>query len=322
MAQSLTNEPLTNEPLTNEPLTAREALERWLAHLARERRASPRTVEAYGACVTAFIGFLERHLGGPVDLGGLGAASAADLRAYLAWRRSGDRPLAPRSIAQALAAIRSFYGFLDRRLGIANAEIARVRGPRIKPSLPRPVSEAQARSMIVEAAAAPGAAWTALRDQAVVTLLWGCGLRISEALSLTGADAPLGESLRITGKGGKTRLVPVLAPVREAVDAYLAAAPVRPAPGEALFVANRGGPLRPRQVQALVEALRSALGLPDSATPHALRHAFATHLLAGGADLRSIQELLGHASLSTTQKYTAVETSALLDAYARAHPHA
>jgi integrase/recombinase XerC len=304
-------------------LTADEALALWLTHLAHERRVSPRTSEAYEACLRAFLGFLERHTGGPLDLRQLEATTAADLRSYLAFRRGGERPLSARSLAQALSAIRTFYRFLDRRLDVRNVEVTRVRGPRLKPGLPRPVSEAQARSLIADAPAdKPAAAWTALRDQAVLTLLWGCGLRISEALSLTGADAPLPESLRITGKGAKTRLVPVIPAVRAAVDAYLASLPKAPAADEPLFVANRGGPLRPRQVQALVEALRARLGLPRTATPHALRHAFATHLLASGADLRSIQELLGHASLSTTQKYAAVESSALLAAYARAHPRA
>jgi integrase/recombinase XerC len=303
-------------------LTAHEALGRWLEHLALERRVSPRTTQAYEACVRAFLTFLERHTGGPLDLAQLSAATAADLRAYLAFRRSEARPLGPRSLAQALAAIRTFYRFLDRRLGVENVSILRVRGPRARPALPRPVTEAQARDLIADAPSQGGAAWIALRDQAVLTLLWGCGLRISEALSLKRADAPLPESLRITGKGGKTRLVPVLPAVREAVGAYVAASPHAASREAPLFIANRGGPLRPRQVQALVQDLRARLGLPDDATPHALRHSFATHLLGAGADLRSIQELLGHVSLSTTQKYAAVSGSALLEAYARAHPRA
>jgi integrase/recombinase XerC len=303
-------------------LTAEEGLGLWLTHLAHERRVSPRTLEAYEACVRAFLGFLDRHTGGPVDLAQLAATTAADVRSYLAFRRGGERPLSARSLAQSLSAIRTFYRFLDRRLDVRNVQITRVRGPRLEAGLPRPVSEAQARDLIADAPADRPDSWTALRDRAVLTLLWGCGLRISEALSLTAADAPLPESLRIIGKGGKTRLVPVIAAVRDAVDAYAAALPRTPAAGEPLFVADRGGPLRPRQVQALVQAARGRLGLPETATPHAMRHAFATHLLASGADLRSIQELLGHASLSTTQRYAAVETSALLAAYARAHPRA
>jgi integrase/recombinase XerC len=185
------------------------------------------------------------------------------------------------------------------------------------------VSEDQAAGLLVEAGMGEDApAWAPLRDQAVLTLLWGCGLRISEALSLKRRDAPLAEALRITGKGGKTRLAPVLPAVREAVDAYAAALPQTLAPDDALFRAARGGPLRPRQVQALMQRLRGRLGLSDRATPHALRHSFATHLLGAGADLRSIQELLGHASLSTTQRYTAVDAAGLMSAYAKAHPRA
>jgi integrase/recombinase XerC len=304
-------------------LTAQDALRAFLGHLQHERRASPRTIEAYGAALAAFLAFLEVHRGADSSEAILAQATAADLRAYLASRRSGERPLAARSLAQILSAVRSFYRFADRRLDIRNDAIGRVRGPRIKPGVPRPVSEADARAVIqLSATGDRRADWQALRDVAVLTLLWGCGLRISEALSLKGADAPLASTLRITGKGGKTRLVPVLPAVREAVEAYQGAAPFVPGPAEPLFRANRGGPFRPRQAQALMQAARGALGLPDSATPHALRHAFATHLLGAGADLRSIQELLGHASLSTTQRYTAVDAAGLLSAYARAHPRA
>ena len=198
-----------------------------------------------------------------------------------------------------------------------------MRGPRVKPGAPRPVSEDQARGLIEEPSLDPDREdWEIARDQAVLTLLYGCGLRISEALSLKRADAPLPDPLRITGKGSKTRIVPVLPAVRAAVDAYLADLPFVVAPGEPLFRAKRGGPLSPRHVQATVQGLRSRLGLPASATPHALRHSFATHLLGAGADLRSIQELLGHASLSTTQRYTEVDAAALLSAYASAHPRA
>lgn len=198
-----------------------------------------------------------------------------------------------------------------------------MRGPKVKASLPRPVSEDQARGLLEESEADPDMEpWEAARDRAVLTLLYGCGLRISEGLSLTRADAPLPETLRITGKGDKTRMAPVLPAVREAVDAYLALQPHPLEPSDALFRAKRGGPLGPRQVQAAMQRLRGRLGLPASATPHALRHSFATHLLGAGADLRSIQQLLGHASLSTTQKYTAVDAAHLLDAYAAAHPRA
>ena len=309
--------------LTARPSSARAALSAWLKHLEDERRASPRTLEAYGFAVGRYINFLERHRGEAVSLAGLGAVSAAEVRAFLAFLRQGETPLSPRSLSQALSAIRTFHRFLDRRLDTPNAAVVLVRGPRVKPGAPRPVSEDQARGVLAEPQLDPDREdWEAARDEAVLTLLYGCGLRISEALSLRRADAPLGESIRIVGKGSKTRVVPVLPAVRAAVDAYLAAVPFGVAPDEALFRAKRGGPLSPRHVQATMQALRSRLGLPDSATPHALRHSFATHLLGAGADLRAIQELLGHASLSTTQRYTGVDSAALLSAYAKAHPRA
>jgi integrase/recombinase XerC len=303
--------------------TAREALSAWLQYLAQERRSSPRTLEAYSDNVGRYLAFLEQHRGGALSLGDLAEISPADLRAYLAFRRQGARPLSPRSLSQSLSSIRSFHRWLDRRCGVANDALALVRGPRVKPGAPRPVSEDQARGLIGEAEMDPDREnWEAARDVALLTLLYGCGLRISEALSLRRADAPLGSSLRILGKGSKTRIVPVLAAVREAIDAYLAELPFGLAPDEPLFRAKRGGPFSPRHAQALMQGLRGRLGLPASATPHALRHSFATHLLGAGADLRSIQELLGHASLSTTQRYTAVDAQALLSSYARAHPRA
>jgi integrase/recombinase XerC len=305
-------------------MNAREALAAWLEHLAHERRASPRTLEAYGFAAGRYLTFLEQHRGeGGLSLADMGAITAGEVRAWLAHLRQGDHPLSPRSLSQALSAIRSFHGFLDRRLDTPNAAIALVRGPRIKPGAPRPVSEDQARGMLAEPGLDPDLCdWEAARDEAVLTLLYGCGLRISEALSLKRSDAPLPSSLRITGKGGKTRIVPVLPAVSEAVEAYLALAPFALAPDEPLFRAKRGGALSPRQIQATVQNLRGRLGLPASATPHALRHSFATHLLGAGADLRAIQELLGHASLSTTQRYTQVDAAALLSAYSKAHPHA
>jgi integrase/recombinase XerC len=309
--------------MAHSQLSADEALAAWLEHLAHERRLSPRTLEAYGRIGRLYLAFLQRHRGGPPGLADLGGVTPAELRAHLAERRSGERPLNARSISQTLSAIRTFHAFLDRRCGVPAPQLALVRGPRVKASLPRPVSEDQARGLMQEPGADPDAEpWEAARDRAVLTLLYGCGLRISEGLSLTRADAPLPEALRIAGKGGKTRLAPVLPAVRDAVDAYLALQPFPLAPGDALFRARRGGPLSPRHVQATVQRLRGRLGLPASATPHALRHSFATHLLGAGADLRSIQELLGHASLSTTQKYTAVDAARLLDAYSAAHPRA
>ena len=306
-------------------------LDRWIDHLAHERRSSPRTLESYRAGAGAWLRFLERHRGEALAGRDLAGVRAPELRAYLAHRReddplTGDRALSPRSLSQNLAAIRSLHRWLDRRVGLASPDLQLVRGPRVRPTAPRPVTEASVRELLHEAAddEADGAAapWEAARDAAVLTLLYGCGLRISEALSLRRRDAPLGESLRVLGKGSKTRVVPVLPQVRAAVDAYLSDLPRPLAPDEALFRGRRGGALGPRRVQALMAQLRGRLGLPDTATPHALRHSFATHLLAGGADLRTIQELLGHASLSTTQKYAAVDAAGLMAAYARAHPRA
>ncbi len=303
--------------------SARDALALWLDYLANERRASPRTVRAYGDGVAAYLAFLETHMGGTPSLTDLGELTAGDIRAYLAFRRSGERPLSPRSVSQALSTIRAFHRWLDRRLGIGNTALTLVRGPRLGQTAPRPVSEDQAHGLVNAAGSDPDREdWELARDEALVTLLWGCGLRISEALSLKRADAPLPDALRITGKGGKTRMVPVLPVVRVAIDAYVGELPTPLAPDQALFRAKRGGDYSPRHAQALMQRLRGQLGLPASATPHALRHSFATHLLGAGADLRSIQELLGHASLSTTQRYTDVDAASLLAVYAKAHPHA
>ena len=297
------------------------ALAQFLEHLANERRASPRTVEAYRAAGLNYLGFLGQHLGGAVSLADLGALSAGDIRAFLAHRRNGAHPLSARSLSQTLSAVRSFHRFLDRRLGVACPALALVRGPKVVPPPPRPVTEDQAMGLLTEAGADPDREdWENLRDEAVLALLYGCGLRISEALALKRGDAPLGASLRILGKGSKTRIAPVLPEVRDAVGAYLAALPFDLAPDAPLFRAKRGGVLPARRIQELMVALRGRLGLSERATPHALRHSFATHLLGAGADLRSIQELLGHVSLSTTQRYTAVDAAGLLAAYSKAHP--
>jgi len=304
-------------------LTPFEALSAFLEHMAHERRASPRTIEAYAAAGRNYLGFLETHLGGSLSLGDLGGLSAGDIRAFLAHRRQGAHPLSARSLSQTLSAVRSFHRFLDRRLGVACPALALVRGPKVVPGAPRPVTEDQALGLLNEAGGDPDREpWEAARDAAVLALLYGCGLRISEALSLKGSDAPLGASLRIVGKGSKTRVVPVLPQVSEAVAAYVSELPYAVAPQEPLFRAARGGPLSPRRVQELMVKLRGRLGLSERATPHALRHSFATHLLGAGADLRSIQDLLGHASLSTTQRYTAVDAAGLLAAYSKAHPKA
>jgi integrase/recombinase XerC len=294
----------------------------WTDYLADERRFSPHTIEAYGRDVAALLGFLVRHLGEEPGLDALAALEPQDLRAYLAHRRQGENRLRDRSLARALAAIRAFYRWLERRKGVENARIALVRGPRLKASLPRPVSESAAFALIEEAEAESETPWIAARDGALLTLLYAAGLRISEALSLVGRDYPLPETVRITGKGDKTRLAPILPAAREAIAAYVRLCPFALGPDEPLFRGARGGPLSPRIAQALMAKLRARLGLPDSATPHALRHSFATHLLAGGGDLRTIQELLGHASLSTTQRYAAVDVERLLEAYLAAHPRA
>lgn len=303
--------------------TAQAALDGFISYLAQERRASPRTLESYRHGCGAYLAFLAAHRGETIMEASLGGVTPAELRAFLSYRRGDEGgALQPRSLSQNLSAVRAFHRWLDRRRGIANPTLALVRGPKVKPSAPRPVNEDQARGLLGETAELDREPWEQARDAAVLSLLYGCGLRISEALSLKARDAPLGETLRITGKGGKTRIVPVLDVVRNAVEDYRRAAPFPLDPDLALFRAKRGGALGPRHVQATMAHLRGRLGLPDSATPHALRHSFATHLLGAGADLRVIQELLGHASLSTTQKYTAVDAASLLATYQAAHPRA
>lgn len=299
-----------------------EASVRWVDYLATERRFSPASVEAYRRDVLQFLGFLTGHLGGEPTLADLAALEPQDLRGYLAHRRG--EGLSDRSVMRALAAIRAYFQWLERRCGVANARIKLVRGPRLRATLPRPVSETDARAMLDIAAGddAQGAGWIAVRDAAVLTLLYAAGLRISEALSLKGGDLPLPRTLRITGKGGKERIVPILDVAREAVDRYAALCPFTLDKDAPLFRGARGGELSPRIIQERVAQLRVRLSLPESTTPHALRHAFATHLLAHGGDLRVIQELLGHESLSTTQKYADVEAARVFDAYRTAHPRA
>lgn len=279
------------------------------------------TLEAYERDVRQFLEFLTGHLGGPPDLGDVAQLLPADLRAFLAARRR--KGAGARSLGRMLAGLRSFLRFLESR-GLANAAaIEAVRAPRQPARLPRPLTAGKALQVTREAQAMRETAWVGARDTAILCLLYGCGLRISEALSLTPEDMDTaGGSLRITGKGGKTRLVPVLPVVEQAVRDYRERCPFLLARGEPLFRGERGGPLRPEIVQRQMRVLRGALGLPDSATPHALRHSFATHLLGSGGDLRTIQELMGHASLSTTQAYTAIDTARLLDVYDRAHPRA
>ncbi len=265
------------EPGDQSLASAAEALDAWIAYLAHERRASPLTLEAYREDLTAFFAFLTLHHGGAPTCATLSEVSAADVRAYMAARRSGDRPLTPRSLSRRLSAIRSFYRFADRRLGVVNTGVPLVRGPRLKPTAPRPVTEDQARGLITEAEDDPEReAWETARDAALLTLLYGCGLRISEALSLTRADAPLPETLRITGKGAKTRLAPVLPAVAHAVDAYLAALPFALDPADALFRGKRGGPagrpLRPGADGAAARPARPARQRHPACAAPQLRH--------------------------------------------------
>lgn len=303
-------------------MTAAALHAQWVAHLRDERGFAANSVEAYERDVGAFLDFLQSHLGGAPSSKDLAELEPRDLRAYLAHRRQGPDALADRSLSRALAAIRSFYRYLERRHKLANPRLSLVRGPKLKRALPRPVSEQAAQDLIAEAEASAAQPWIGARDAALVTLLYASGLRISEALSLTGADQPLPETLRVTGKGGKQRLVPMLRAAREAIEAYAIGCPHALAKDEPLFRGVRGGPMSPRDAQALMARLRGRLGLPSSATPHALRHSFATHLLANGGDLRAIQDLLGHESLSTTQTYASVETQKILQAYRTAHPRA
>jgi integrase/recombinase XerC len=289
----------------------------WLAALAHERRVSPHTLRAYGDDLARFLGFMHEHLGGAVDARALAGLSTADIRAFLTTRRA--QGLGPRGVQRALAAIRGFFRYLARE-GIADNPAPRaIKSPRVARTLPRPLSEQDADRAITEAGA-HDVEWLGARDVALLTLLYGMGLRISEALSLKRGDVPLGKALAITGKGGKSRVIPVLPAVREALDAYAKQIPFTGDRNAALFLSRRNKPMSAREAQALMQSLRGRLGLPERATPHALRHSFATHLLAGGGDLRSVQELLGHASLSTTQTYTAIDTRKLMEVYAKAHP--
>ncbi len=292
----------------------------WMDWLACERRLAALTQEAYRRDLAAFLAFLSDHLGGQVDLGALRALKILDIRAYIAYRiREG---LTHSSVARAMASLRSFCRFLDRR-GLAQvAAIEGVRTPKVKRGLPKPLTEADALAVPGCAAEIEDDPWLAARDLALFTLLYGCGLRIAEALSLRCGDVPLGEALRVRGKGSKERIVPVLPAVRQAVNAYHAVCPFGLDADEPLFRGAKGGSLNPGVVQRQMRRVRHRMGLPETATPHAMRHSFATHLLIGGGDLRSIQELLGHASLSTTQRYTAVETARLLDIHRAAHPRA
>lgn len=290
----------------------------FLGHLAGERRLSPKTVEAYGRDIRDFQDFIARHLGAPADLKALTTLKPTDFRAYLAFRRSDG--LGSASIQRLLSALRTFYRYLERRWDVANSAIALIKGPRAKRPVPKALSVAGAKELVQLDTQTDD--WVQARNSAVLTLAYGAGLRISEALGLTTDALPLGDTIMILGKGGKSRLVPLLPAVRDAVAHYIALCPHPLEPNTPLFRGMRGGALGARTVQADVQRLRGALGLPETATPHALRHSFATHLLAGGGDLRTIQQLLGHASLSTTQRYTDVDAERLRTVHAAAHPRA
>jgi integrase/recombinase XerC len=298
---------------------------RWLSHLGAERRMSAKTVEAYGRDVRQFLVFMAEHLGAAPNLRALARLTPQDVRAFMAARRADG--VSGRSLMRALAGIRSFARFLERDNKGKVGALAAVRAPKLPKTLPKPIAIAAAKQ-IPDADLRAGEAreqWVLARDAAVFALLYGSGLRISEALGLARGEVPApgqGDAITVTGKGNKQRMVPLLPQVAQAIADYIALCPYElPADG-ALFIGARGKPLSPRIIQLAMERLRGALGLPDSATPHALRHSFATHLLARGGDLRAIQELLGHASLSTTQIYTAVDTERLLEVYNNSHPRA
>jgi integrase/recombinase XerC len=296
----------------------------WLRRLEGERRVSPLTLDAYARDLRQFLRFLGERLEAPVGLTALSGLKPGDLRAFMARRR--EDGVGSRSLLRQLAGLRSFARYLGREELATVGVFDKVRAPKNPRVLPKALPAAKARELAAGESdqGEPRPAWIAARDAAVLGLLYGAGLRISEALSIRRAQAPVGaiDSVTIVGKGGKTRSVPVIVPVRKALETYLDLCPMALAADGPLFVGARGGPLSPRLIQLTVERLRGALGLPDSATPHALRHSFATHLLGRGGDLRSIQELLGHASLSTTQIYTSIDKTRLFEAYLASHPRA
>ncbi|TDE39728.1 tyrosine recombinase XerC [Antarcticimicrobium sediminis] len=298
----------------------RDALQDWLNRKSALADSSDHTIAAYRADVAGFLAFMAEHRGGPQGLAALDKITVTEMRAWMAQARSTG--LSSRSLARRLSAVKSFYRWLAEREGFAATAVLAARSPKFQKKLPRPLDPDAARAVIDTVELQSQTPWVAARDVAVITLLYGCGLRISEALGLKGADAPLRASLRILGKGQKERIVPVLPAARDAVDAYLRLCPHPQEHDAPLFRGVRGGALNPRLIQGAMAQVRMQLGLPASATPHALRHSFATHLLEAGGDLRSIQELLGHASLATTQAYTAVDTARLMEVYARSHPKA
>ncbi len=313
---------MTGAPLVFAAPDVLKAVERWQRHLGGEKRMAAKTQEAYARDAAQFLKFLATHLGGTPKLADLKDLRTADIRAFMAARRNDGA--GSRTLARGLAGIRSLVRFLERDGAMNGAAFRAIRPPRQKKSLPRPLAPGNALAIIDGAGTADEEPWIAARDCAVLTLLYGAGLRISEALNLSRGEAPRSaqDALRVTGKGGKERIVPVLPVVVAAIAEYLRLCPYRPGADGPLFLGLRGERLSPRIVQRGMAKLRGAFGLPESATPHALRHSFATHLLSAGGDLRTIQELLGHASLSTTQIYTEVDTDRLMAAYEAAHPRA
>ncbi len=294
----------------------------WLAHLRHERGASQNTLEAYERDLRQFLGFLKTHLGHPPCLGDLGRLDAKTVRAFLASRRKAGA--VSRSLSRSLSGLRMFFRWLENAETLKNRAVAQIALPKVPHSVPKPLNKAAAAAVVGARSYGADEDWIWMRDKAVLLLLYGCGLRISEALSLTPRDAPVNgrDVMRIKGKGGKERMVPVLPVVCSAIEDYIAACPYPLSADGPLFAGARGGPLSPRLIQLAMARLREELALPETATPHALRHSFATHLLSAGADLRQIQELLGHASLSTTQIYTEVDRERLLAVYDKAHPRA
>jgi integrase/recombinase XerC len=298
---------------------AGELAARWAGHLQHDRRRSAHTVRAYIATAHRLIDFLGRYRGSQIAAADLDGLTSADLRGFLAHRRG--EGLGASSAARELSAVRAFLKFAAEQDG-RTAQLPRTRAPRRPRTLPRPASPDDAMSLADDAAGAASAQWIGARDLAILLLLYGAGLRVAEALSLTARMLPIGSTLRVTGKRSKTRIVPVVPAIRDAIEDYVRQCPYSLSGDAPLFVGARGGPLNPDLVRRSVAAARRRLGLPETLTPHALRHSFATHLLARGADLRALQELLGHASLSSTQIYTAVDAARLLDVYRHAHPRA
>lgn len=296
------------------------AMQNWLETQGALKSCSENTQRAYRSDVAEFVAFMCLHTGRRLDLSALAQISVADMRAWMADQRR--QQISGRSLARKLSAVKNFYDWVATREGFEPTAVLSLKAPKYQAKLPRPLSEDDARSLLQTVSDQALDSWVGARDVAVVMLLYGAGLRISEALSLTCADAPLPEALKISGKGGKERMVPIISVARDAVEIYLRLCPHPSSPRSPLFRGVRGGALSARQVQKAVQQTRLNLGLPATATPHALRHSFATHLLSAGGDLRTIQELLGHSSLSTTQNYTVVDTARLIEIYDRAHPKA